>query len=165
MDLAQAADRLNRIDIYTSTLEGVRRGILKIIEAEIIARLTVNVEPYRWSATRMKDKNPERKTAVEDKNARTRTAWARNNRQRQQTVGQPIRKEPAVPAADRAQKNAASARHDLPEHFIERRRRPRISTEQPPPPAPPHLDDYAPIIGKPELDEIRFLARNFAARP
>ncbi|HEX4604795.1 MAG TPA: DUF5752 family protein [Candidatus Angelobacter sp.] len=35
MDLAQAADRLNRIDIYTSTLEGVRRGILKIIETEI----------------------------------------------------------------------------------------------------------------------------------
>ena len=35
LDLAQAADRLNRIDIYTSTLEGVRRGILKTIEAEI----------------------------------------------------------------------------------------------------------------------------------
>ncbi|HEY1938031.1 MAG TPA: DUF5752 family protein [Candidatus Angelobacter sp.] len=35
LDLAQAADRLNRIDIYTSTLEGVRRNILKIIEAEI----------------------------------------------------------------------------------------------------------------------------------
>ncbi|HEY2499244.1 MAG TPA: DUF5752 family protein [Candidatus Angelobacter sp.] len=35
LDLAQAADRLNRIDIYTSTLEGVRRNILRIIEAEI----------------------------------------------------------------------------------------------------------------------------------
>jgi hypothetical protein len=35
LDLAQAADRLNRIDIYTSTLEGVRRSILKIIETEI----------------------------------------------------------------------------------------------------------------------------------
>ncbi len=35
LDLAQAGDRLNRIDIYTSTLEGVRRGILKTIEAEI----------------------------------------------------------------------------------------------------------------------------------
>jgi hypothetical protein len=35
MDLTHAADRLSRIDIYTSTLEGVRRGILKIIEAEI----------------------------------------------------------------------------------------------------------------------------------
>lgn len=34
MDLSQAADRLNRIDIYTSTLEGVRRSILKIIELE-----------------------------------------------------------------------------------------------------------------------------------
>jgi uncharacterized protein DUF5752 len=35
LDLAQAAERLSRIDIYTSTLEGVRRSILKIIEAEI----------------------------------------------------------------------------------------------------------------------------------
>jgi hypothetical protein len=35
LDLAQAADRLNRIDIYTSTLEGVRRDIVKVIELEI----------------------------------------------------------------------------------------------------------------------------------
>src|ERR1043166_5751194 len=35
LDLAQAADKLNRIDIYTSTLEGVRRSILKVIETEI----------------------------------------------------------------------------------------------------------------------------------
>ena len=34
MDMGPAADRLNRIDIYTSTLEGVRRNILKVIEAE-----------------------------------------------------------------------------------------------------------------------------------
>jgi hypothetical protein len=35
LDMSQTADRLNRLDIYTSTLEGVRRGILKVIEAEI----------------------------------------------------------------------------------------------------------------------------------
>jgi len=35
LDLGPAADRLKRIDIYTSTLEGVRRGILKVIETEI----------------------------------------------------------------------------------------------------------------------------------
>lgn len=35
LDLGQAADRLNRIDIYTSTLEGVRRNILRIIEGEM----------------------------------------------------------------------------------------------------------------------------------
>jgi len=34
MDMTQAAAKLNRIDIYTSTLEGVRRGILKIVEGE-----------------------------------------------------------------------------------------------------------------------------------
>jgi hypothetical protein len=35
LDLAQAADKVNRIDIYTSTLEGVRRSILKVIETEM----------------------------------------------------------------------------------------------------------------------------------
>jgi hypothetical protein len=35
LDMSQTGDRLNRIDIYTSTLEGVRRGILKIIEGEM----------------------------------------------------------------------------------------------------------------------------------
>ncbi len=35
LDMAQAADRLNRIDIYTSTLEGVRRNILRIVEGEM----------------------------------------------------------------------------------------------------------------------------------
>lgn len=35
LDLKQPADRLNQIDIYTSSLEYVRRSILRIIEAEI----------------------------------------------------------------------------------------------------------------------------------
>ena len=35
LDLPQAADKVNRIDIYTSTLEDVRRGILKVIESEM----------------------------------------------------------------------------------------------------------------------------------
>lgn len=35
LDMSQTGDRLNRIDIYTSTLEGVRRNILKVIEGEI----------------------------------------------------------------------------------------------------------------------------------
>ena len=35
LDLPQAADKVNRIDIYTSTLEDVRRGILKVIEMEM----------------------------------------------------------------------------------------------------------------------------------
>lgn len=35
LDLSQAGDRVNRIDIYTSTLEGVRRNILKVIEGEL----------------------------------------------------------------------------------------------------------------------------------
>jgi hypothetical protein len=35
LDLPQAADKVNRIDIYTSTLEDVRHGILKVVEAEM----------------------------------------------------------------------------------------------------------------------------------
>jgi hypothetical protein len=35
LDLPQAADKVNRIDIYTSTLEGVRRSILKVIESDV----------------------------------------------------------------------------------------------------------------------------------
>ena len=35
LDMGQAADKLNRIDIYTSTLEGVRRSILKVVETEM----------------------------------------------------------------------------------------------------------------------------------
>jgi hypothetical protein len=35
LDMGQAADRLNRIDIYTSTLEGVRLHILRVIEGEM----------------------------------------------------------------------------------------------------------------------------------
>ena len=35
LDMGSAADRLNRIDIYTSTLDGVRRSIQRIIESEM----------------------------------------------------------------------------------------------------------------------------------
>lgn len=45
-------------------------------------------------------------------------------------------------------------------HFIERRKHPRIQTVAPPPPPPPRFDDYASIIGRPELDEIHFLAKH-----
>lgn len=49
---------------------------------------------------------------------------------------------------------------------IERRQRPRpkISTTPPAPPPPPRLDDYEPIIGKPELDDLRFLARQLRGK-
>src|SRR5512146_2877032 len=40
----------------------------------------------------------------------------------------------------------------------ERRRKPRIPTTPPVPPPPPKLDDYEAILGKAELDELRFLA-------
>jgi hypothetical protein len=41
----------------------------------------------------------------------------------------------------------------------ERRRRPRISTTPPQPAPPPRLDHYEAIIGRADLEEIRYLAR------
>lgn len=35
LDLSPAAEQVNRIDIYTLTLEGVRRAILKVVETEM----------------------------------------------------------------------------------------------------------------------------------
>jgi trehalose synthase len=46
----------------------------------------------------------------------------------------------------------------------ERRRKPRISETPPIPPPPPKLDDYEPIIGKPQLDELRQLADPLAGK-
>jgi len=49
---------------------------------------------------------------------------------------------------------------------VERRQRPRpkISTTPPAPPPPPRLEDYAPIIGQPELDELHFLAKHLRGK-
>ena len=49
---------------------------------------------------------------------------------------------------------------------LERRKRPRpkISTTPPAPPPPPRLDDYESIIGKPEIDDLRFLARQLRGK-
>ena len=66
-----------------------------------------------------------------------------------------------------AETGSGSARTAAPEApSVERRQRPRpkISTEPPAPPPPPRLDDYAPIIGKPELDDLRFLARQLRGK-
>jgi len=49
---------------------------------------------------------------------------------------------------------------------VERRQRPRpkISSTPPAPPPAPRLDDYAPIIGQPELDDLRFLAQQLRGK-
>ncbi len=46
----------------------------------------------------------------------------------------------------------------------ERRRKPRISETPPAPPPPPQLEDYEPIIGRPELDELHYLARQLRGK-
>jgi len=58
-----------------------------------------------------------------------------------------------------------SAVTDAPAPSRERRKHPRISETPPAPPPAPRLDDYEPIIGKPQLDELRFLARPLRGSP
>ena len=108
----------------------------------------------------MKEKNPERKTAIEEKNAMAQEPGPEQQGKATATVA------PAPPEASAAPPGTERRfrQTGLPAHFIERRRHPRINTEQPPPPAPPCLDDYAPIIGQPELDEIHFLARQLRGK-
>src|SRR3954471_19544918 len=42
---------------------------------------------------------------------------------------------------------------------VRERRKYKVSETPPPPPPPPKLNDYATIIGQPEIDEIRYIAR------
>lgn len=72
--------------------------------------------------------------------------------------------EPSTTAPPAAPRERRLRDAELPPHFIERRRHPRISTQPPPPAAPPRLEDYGAIIGRPELDEIRFLARHLQGK-
>ncbi len=48
--------------------------------------------------------------------------------------------------------------------FIERRKKPRISSAPPTPAPPPQLNDYVPIIGQAYLDELRYLARKLRGK-
>src|SRR5437667_10148807 len=78
-----------------------------------------------------------------------------------ETTAAPIQREPIVPEKvprnDGGKGSLATAEAGV--SLQERRKRPRISETPPAPPPPPKLDDYEPIIGRPELDELRFLAR------
>src|ERR671936_1895151 len=47
---------------------------------------------------------------------------------------------------------------------VRERRKYKISETPPPPPPPPRLMDYEPIIGKAEIDELRFLARHLRGK-
>jgi trehalose synthase len=47
---------------------------------------------------------------------------------------------------------------------VERRRKPRAWETPPAPVPPPHLDDYRTIVGEPEIDELRFLARELKGK-
>src|ERR1051326_1734499 len=114
---------------------------------------------------REKEKDTQRKAANGEKNGKTREPKAEQTTQSPTTVEEkPAVEEVSTPEPAPGMKERRFRQTDLPAHFIERRKHPRISTQQPPPPAPPRMDDYAPIIGQPELDEIRFLARHLRGK-
>jgi len=50
------------------------------------------------------------------------------------------------------------------ESLQERRKRPRISETPPLPAPPPRLDDYVPIIGQADVDELRYLAQQLRGK-
>ncbi|HEY2168769.1 MAG TPA: hypothetical protein VGJ30_04030, partial [Candidatus Angelobacter sp.] len=107
----------------------------------------------------MKDKNPG-KTVMIDENGKA--GELKPEPQGKTEVARKPAKETAaapLPGIERRFRQT-----DLPAHFIERRKHPRISIQPPPVPAPPRFEDYGPIIGKPELDEIRFLARHLRGK-
>src|SRR5215467_4340574 len=104
----------------------------------------------------MEEKNPKHKVASEEDTKQPREQKKEQAARAGATVEEPESGEAVSAVEPPATKERRFRQTDLPAHFIERRRHPRISTEQPPPPAPPRIDDYAPIIGQPELDEIRF---------
>src|SRR6185312_13387432 len=108
----------------------------------------------------MKDKNPGKTVMVEDSGkAGELQPESQGKADVAQTVANGTVIAPPLPGVERRFRQT-----DLPAHFIERRKHPRIRTEQPPVPAPPRFEDYGPIIGKPELDEIRFLARHLQGK-
>ncbi|MGO9209934.1 MAG: glycosyltransferase [Terriglobales bacterium] len=79
--------------------------------------------------------------------------------------GKPLQPE-ATLTGDQPAESGSGAVHAPSPPDVERRQRPRpkISTTPPAPPPPPRLDDYEPIIGKPELDDLRFLARQLRGK-
>jgi len=48
--------------------------------------------------------------------------------------------------------------------LVERRKSPRIKEAPPATPPPPQLEDYQPLIGKPELDELLYLAQSLRGK-
>lgn len=69
---------------------------------------------------------------------------------------------PGRDAKDDGKRGSVAPPPEVPEK--ERRQHPRISETPPAPPPPPRLEDYEPIIGRPELDELRFLARQLRGK-
>jgi trehalose synthase len=69
-----------------------------------------------------------------------------------------------VPTAPRKRTSAIPTTASVSKQLLERRKNPRISKVAPPPVPPAKLKDYEPIVGRPELDELYFLAQKLQGK-
>jgi trehalose synthase len=69
-----------------------------------------------------------------------------------------------VATAPRKRTSAIPTTASVSKQLLERRRNPRISKVAPPPVPPAKLKDYEPIVGRPELDELYFLAQKLQGK-
>jgi trehalose synthase len=65
---------------------------------------------------------------------------------------------------EKSEQQAAGGVTTVPAPPAERRRKPRIPAEPPLPPPPPRLEEYEPIIGRADLDELRSLAEKLQGK-
>jgi trehalose synthase len=69
-----------------------------------------------------------------------------------------------VATAPRKRTSAIPTTASVSKQLLERRKNPRISKVAPPPVPPAKLKDYEPIVGRPELDELYFLAQKLQGK-
>jgi trehalose synthase len=73
-------------------------------------------------------------------------------------AGKRAKKSPACPTV------AAGLNRTTSKQLLDRRKNPKISKVAPPPVSPAKLKDYEPIVGRPELDELYFLAQKIQGK-
>src|SRR5437764_6686755 len=113
-------------------------------------------------------KSPKTRTTPTEKKPAA-TASGSGNSLTQDIPGEPLSQAPDAAAAGRASGNkighsqsrfgTSAEEVSIPQHLQERRKNPRMPTIAPPAGPPPSFKDYEPIVGRAELDEIRFIAK------
>src|SRR5207249_783240 len=96
---------------------------------------------------------------LKQKRAENQTADSANGNSKPKSSETTIAVENRVEAPEKDRRTTT-----LPVPPARERRKYKISETPPPPPPPPCLKDYEPIIGKADVDELRFLARHLRGK-